>query len=179
MLSAFKSQWIFRVAPSLRPLPPVAWKWRRLWPPCPLAWRLRRSPRGCTQTLAFASATRDGDALIAFVDSALFGSSAQSQGTVATVGQVVTGFVPIIGQIADARDLVAALRSFVRGSPTQARTKVCPTSKRRSQKTRSRTSTQKCAPSTSPASSSLPGSRSSCLKPRPRPLRSSRRFAMD
>jgi hypothetical protein len=52
-----------------------------------------------------------------FLDGAVLGNFSDNDSWSATAGQVVTGFIPIVGQIADARDTIASIGQVIEGKP--------------------------------------------------------------
>lgn len=52
-----------------------------------------------------------------FLEGAVLGNFSDNDSWSATAGQVVTGFIPIVGQIADARDTVASIGQVIEGKP--------------------------------------------------------------
>ena len=66
-------------------------------------------------TTAPAQSDQNGEGVGAFVEGAVLGNFSDNHSWSATAGQVVVGFVPIVGQIADARDTVASVGQVLRG----------------------------------------------------------------
>jgi len=52
-----------------------------------------------------------------FFEGAVLGNFSDNDSWSATAGQVVTGFIPIVGQIADARDTIASIGQVIEGKP--------------------------------------------------------------
>jgi hypothetical protein len=57
----------------------------------------------------------DSEGIGSFVEGAVLGDFGNNSSWSATAGQVAVGFVPIVGQIADARDTIASLGQVIRG----------------------------------------------------------------
>lgn len=59
----------------------------------------------------------EGDVARSFARGAFLGDFGEDDSWAALGGQTVVGFIPVVGQIADLRDLAAALRATARGEP--------------------------------------------------------------
>jgi hypothetical protein len=60
-------------------------------------------------------AAASGEGVGSFVEGAVLGNFSDNRSWSATAGQVAVGFVPVVGQIADARDTIASVGQVLRG----------------------------------------------------------------
>ncbi|WBY09459.1 hypothetical protein PIB19_09220 [Sphingomonas sp. 7/4-4] len=65
--------------------------------------------------VAAPEASSDEEGLGSFVEGAVLGNFSDNHSWSATGGQVVVGFIPVVGQIADARDTIASVGQVLRG----------------------------------------------------------------
>lgn len=62
------------------------------------------------EDLAEAESSNSRDGLEAFLEGAILGDFSENSSWLSVAGQVIIGFIPVVGQIADLRDIIAAIK---------------------------------------------------------------------